>query len=248
MSALFDEALRFTLAAEGSGFVDNPQDPGGATYRGITLRLYRSWACRPYANAAELQALSDGEVQAIYGACFWNPVRGDQLPPGLGLTAFDIAVNEGVREGALALQRALGIVADGSIGPETVAAATRADVTALLHAIAVDQQSYYRSLTTFSVFGQGWLNRVSARLDASLKAVTAEPSFMVPGLPGWQARALRLSQVASGQASPGQASSGQASSGQASTGQLPSGQAASGTTADALNAAELTRLGSGDTP
>ena len=183
MSTLFDDALRFTLTQEGPGFVDDPRDPGGATYCGITLALYRSWARSPYANAPALRAISTGELQAIYGACFWNPVRGDQLPCGVGLTIFDIAVNEGLREAALTLQRAAGAAADGSIGPDTLAAASRSDASTLLHAIAAEQDRFYRSLKLFPVYGRGWLNRVNARLETSLTMVAGMPSSAPPSAP-----------------------------------------------------------------
>ena len=213
MSTLFDDALRFTLTQEGPGFVDDPRDPGGATYRGITLALYRSWARSPYANATALRAISPSELQAIYGACFWNPVRGDQLPPGIGLTIFDIAVNAGLREAALALQRAARVAADGSIGPDTLAAACRADASTLLHAIAAEQEHFYRSLKLFPVYGHGWLNRVAARLQTSLTVATGLPSASRT-----THDAMRLTPVVAPSA--------------------PS----PGTSADTLNAAELTRV------
>lgn len=213
MSTLFDDALRFTLTQEGPGFVDDPRDPGGATYRGITLALYRSWARSPYANATALRSISTDELQAIYGACFWNPVRGDQLPAGLGLTVFDIAVNEGLREAALSLQRAARVVADGSIGPDTLAAVRRIGASTLLHAIATEQEHYYRSLKLFPVYGRGWLNRVAARLETSLT--------MVAGMPSGPAHDVAT--VARATDSPPRASSPE-------------------TSADTLNAAELTGL------
>ena len=42
MDAMFGRCLSFTLGEEG-GFVDNPDDPGGATFKGVTLRTFRTF-------------------------------------------------------------------------------------------------------------------------------------------------------------------------------------------------------------
>lgn len=49
-------------------------------------------------------------------------MRGDDLPPGLDLIAFDAAVNSGPSRGAKWLRPALGVVADGKVEPAAVAA------------------------------------------------------------------------------------------------------------------------------
>ena len=65
------------------------------------------------------------EVAAIYRAEYWNAIRGDDLPPGLDLVAFDAAVNSGPSRGARWLQTAVSANADGKIGPATIAAAVQ---------------------------------------------------------------------------------------------------------------------------
>ena len=116
----FAACLAQVLLSEG-GWSDHPADPGGATMKGITLATYRKY--RPGATKADLRAIADAEVAQIYREGYWNAVRGDDLPAGLDLVAFDAAVNSGTGRAAKWLQSAVGAVADGRIGAGTAAAA-----------------------------------------------------------------------------------------------------------------------------
>ena len=76
-----------------------------------------------------------------------------------------MGVNAGIWRSAWLLQRALGFTADevdGSIGPETLAAANRFNAQTLVNNLADRQAAYYRSLVYFPTFGTGWLNRTEA--------------------------------------------------------------------------------------
>ena len=63
----FSTCLAFTLREEG-GFVDNPEDPGGATNMGITLTTYRTWSDDPLASATVLRAMPERAAAAIQEA------------------------------------------------------------------------------------------------------------------------------------------------------------------------------------
>jgi len=67
--------------------------------KGITVGAYRAWKGQAVIKA-ELRAIPDSEVRAIYRQNYWDAVRGDDLPAGLDLVAFDGAVNSGVSRGA----------------------------------------------------------------------------------------------------------------------------------------------------
>lgn len=51
---------------------------------------------------------------------YWSLVKGDSLPPGVSYVVFDGTVNSGVGQSVKWLQRALGIAADGIVGPQTL--------------------------------------------------------------------------------------------------------------------------------
>src|SRR5437868_10417311 len=151
----FDTCLAFTLREEG-GFVDDPDDPGGATNMGITLATLRTWTDNPNAGVAQVRAITARTAVAIYGALYWNPIRGDALPCGVDLSVFDFGVNAGPPRSAILLQEALGFEGDdvdGCIGPQTLAAARQADSRNLVEELASRQAAYYRALSDFSEFG-----------------------------------------------------------------------------------------------
>lgn len=125
MRGNFEICLKELWRMEG-GYVDDARDAGGATKYGITIATLSGWRKRPVTKT-EVQALTRDEAADIYEVWFWKPVKGDDLPSGMDAVAFDAAVNSGVSRGAKWLQGALGVTADGKIGPATLAAARAAD-------------------------------------------------------------------------------------------------------------------------
>jgi lysozyme family protein len=159
------------LKAEG-GYVDDPADPGGATNMGITLATYRRWS--DDSDLGAVQVKDERIARAIYRSMYWNPLRADALPAGVDLSVFDMGVNAGIWRSARLLQRALGFIGeevDGSIGPETLAAAARYDARSLIDDLAERQSAYYRGLADFGTFGRGWLHRTEQRRGAALAMI-----------------------------------------------------------------------------
>lgn len=170
MSA-FDTCLAFTLREEG-GAVNNQHDPGGFTFRGITLATFRWWMRDPGATSDDLLAISDDALAGLYGGLYWNPVNGDALPPAVAMLVFDFAVNAGPRRSAMLLQQAVGAAQDGSIGPLTLGLVAAENLTSLVGRLAQLRADYYRSLTTlFATFGRGWLARTDACEGAAIALV-----------------------------------------------------------------------------
>jgi lysozyme family protein len=155
----FARCLPEILRHEGN-WADHPKDPGGATMKGITIGTYRQWKGRAVTKA-ELRAISDVEVAAIYKRNYWDRVGGDDLPAGLDLVAFDAAVNSGPARGARWLQTALGVAADGKIGPKTIAAAREADAATAINRALDVRLSFLKGLKTWPTFGKGWSSRVA---------------------------------------------------------------------------------------
>lgn len=152
MKTNFDACLAHVLAFEG-GYVNHPADPGGETNMGISKRSY------PKEN---IKGMTRARAAEIYRRDFWNPVRGDDLPPGLDLVAFDPAINSGVSRGAKWLQSALGVAPDGLIGPVTIAAARSANPEAIIDRACDLRIAWLRTLPTWRTFGNGWARRVES--------------------------------------------------------------------------------------
>lgn len=175
MKGNFKRCLAEVLEHEG-GWADHPRDPGGATMKGITLKTFRMY--RRSATKDELRNISDEDVERIYRDGYWDAVSGDDLPAGLDLVAFDAAVNSGVSRGAKWLQQALGVTADGKIGPVTLAAAEKAEPISVIDAACDRRMAFLRGLKTFDVFGVGWARRVKA-VRAAAKGMVA-PAAPIP--------------------------------------------------------------------
>lgn len=173
MKANFDACLGEVLSHEG-GYVNHPSDPGGETNMGISKRSY------PNEN---IRGMTRARASEIYRRDYWAPVRGDDLPAGLDLVAFDPAVNSGVSRGAKWLQSALGVTADGKIGPATIAAAHKADVQAVINRACDLRLSWLRTLPTWKTFGKGWARRVESIRETAQAMNEAHSSRPVPKPP-----------------------------------------------------------------
>jgi len=170
MEANFFKSLEMVLKHEG-GFVDHPDDPGGATNKGITHKTYSDFLGRPLEDVDELKNIPEEHVQIIYKQGYWDKVKGDNLPSGVDFAIFDWAVNSGPGRAAKALQKAVGATADGAIGPKTLAAVEAADAAEIIKAVADDREAFYKSLRTFNTFGKGWLRRNKETRDFALEMV-----------------------------------------------------------------------------
>jgi lysozyme family protein len=170
MEANFFKSLEMVLKHEG-GFVDHPDDPGGATNKGITHKTYSDFLGRPLEDVDELKNIPDEHVQLIYKQGYWDKVKGDNLPSGLDFAIFDWAVNSGPGRAAKALQKAVGATADGAIGPKTLEAVEAADAAKTIKAVADEREAFYKSLRTFNTFGKGWLRRNKETRDFALEMV-----------------------------------------------------------------------------
>jgi lysozyme family protein len=163
---MLQRALTAVLKWEG-GYVNHPSDPGGATNMGITQKTLEGWRGAPV-TAEDVKALIHEEAEAIYEARYWSACRCDAFRWPVALMVFDAAVNHGPGRAARLLQEALGVTADGAIGPVTLGAAQTKDPASLATEIAARRMVFYGSLKTFKTFGLGWSRRLMDVLGAAL--------------------------------------------------------------------------------
>lgn len=147
------------------GFVDNPADRGGPTNMGITLPVLSKWLGR-VATIDELKALDRATAFAIYDKMFLRDTGIVKIADeGLRGLVLDAAVNHGPRRAVVILQQALGVTADGILGPATLSAlATTPQVS--VHFLARRLQFFAKLLANASQlqFAAGWMNRVASQL------------------------------------------------------------------------------------
>lgn len=157
-SSRFDRSLALVLQHEG-GFVQHPRDPGGATNFGIT-RETLSRARGRRASVDDVRHLTQEEAASIYRRLYWDAVFANELPPGLDLALFDLAVHSGPAKAVRMLQRFLGVPADGIVGPVTLKAARQADPEEAIRHLTQARLGFLSRLGIWPVFGRGWRRRV----------------------------------------------------------------------------------------
>ena len=145
------------IVAREGGFVDDPDDPGGATKYGVTegtlKRLGHDANGDGDIDAGDVKALERADAVEIFIAHYYNKPRIDALPELVQPAVFDMYVNAGANAVRI-LQELLNemgrsVSVDGIIGPETIAAARAAAAAAPDHitdAYGIARRNYYYAL------------------------------------------------------------------------------------------------------
>jgi lysozyme family protein len=86
------------------------------------------------------------------------------MPHPVGEYLFDFAINAGIRQAAMIIQSAVGVAADGIIGPVTLCAIQRSDALMLMYKLLAARIDFYVTITMkrrkqFEVFFLGWIRR-----------------------------------------------------------------------------------------
>lgn len=165
----FQPSLVLVLKDEG-GLDDDPMDHGGRTAFGITAREYSAWRILKGLPDQDVWLISPDERTTIYHDEYWEPLC-DQFPIGADYLYFDMAVNGGPHEAAILLQRALGVTADGRIGPITRLALSKADARTLITNYTNAKRAFYISLHQ-PKYTKGWLNRCNHVQSSAMAMVS----------------------------------------------------------------------------
>lgn len=161
----FEKFAPLLLDSEG-GFVDDPDDRGGATNRGITLETFEGW-CRkhgyPRPTTDRLKAMSVETWARITKELFWDKVGGDDIiNQRVANLICDWAFNSGV--GIITrVQVLVGVKADGIVGRETLRAINAEDPDRLASDLKRLRTAYYHTIARHRnnrKYLRGWLNRL----------------------------------------------------------------------------------------
>lgn len=160
-----DAILNDVIKREGP-FNHLKADKGGATNWGITLGTLQH--VRPGSTVADLKALTPDAAMTIYREMYFVAPGIHKLPEVLWPVMVDFGINSGPGTAIKALQEVIGVTADGSIGPKTIAAALAAgDVTTGISKWRVMMIGrIVRRDPSQLVFLQGWLNRALSFIEA----------------------------------------------------------------------------------
>ncbi|WP_209425135.1 holin-associated N-acetylmuramidase [Pararhodobacter sp. SW119] len=145
------------IVAREGGFVNDPDDPGGATNFGVTIhtmrRLGMDLTGDGQIDVDDVRALTRGQAVEIFIDHYWRKPRIEALPEALQAPVFDMYVNAGANA-VRVLQRLLvemgyDIDVDGAIGSQTVRAAQAAALAAPAHladAYGIARRNYYYAI------------------------------------------------------------------------------------------------------
>ena len=140
----FSKAFEKTMEHEG-GYVNDKDDRGGETYRGISRNNFGNW--KGWKKIDKYKPVNDGfrkkikqdeslqnDVRDFYKKEFWNRFKGDDIgDQGLAEELFDTAVNMGTRVAGRFLQQGLNLLnrngslfedleEDGLVGKKSIGA------------------------------------------------------------------------------------------------------------------------------
>lgn len=154
----FDAAFECLIGHEG-GLVDHPADPGGLTKYGISQRSY---------PGEDIRGMTLARAKEIYRRDFWGPSGCDAVPDWAKFHLFDAGVNSGPPMAIRLLQRALGVLDDGVIGPITLTQCAGANPTKTIARMSAHRLLLMADLPTWPAFGRGWARRVARNLLESV--------------------------------------------------------------------------------
>lgn len=141
MNDLFKKALEFVLKWEG-GYVNNPNDKGGATNKGITQYTFNAWLKSKGLPTRNIKFITDSEVYDIYYEQYWKRAGCEKMSAKFAVLAFDTAVNMGLARVNQFLK-----VAEWKYPEKFIAA----------------REAKYREFAKYGnqkIFLKGWLNRL----------------------------------------------------------------------------------------
>ena len=139
------------------GYVNDPDDPGGATNFGVTVHTMRRLGLDldgdGDVDASDVRMLDKDRAREIFLKNYFYGPKLDRLPKPLQASVFDMNVNAGAQAVKL-LQKlcndmGLTVDVDGKMGPRTIKAAQEAMQMApehLVDAYGIERRNYYYRL------------------------------------------------------------------------------------------------------
>ena len=168
----FEDAIGIVLQNEG-GYVNNPNDPGGETNMGITVKflhgLSQQGKLDDDIDPDNVRALTVEQVSRLYNRFWWNAYSyGNINDQAVATKIFDLSVNMGPKRIHKIAQMAANtmggsLTVDGGLGPTSYGVINSLDPTDYLQQIKVGAGNFYQHLVmtnpALQQFLKGWLNR-----------------------------------------------------------------------------------------
>lgn len=166
--AKIDGLIPIEFKVEG-GKVNNPNDKGHATNMGVTLATWKSQGYDKDGDgdidAADLNLITHADVVNILEK-YWNRWQADKINNNsIAYLLVDWVWNSGAW-GIKKPQIALGLNADGVVGPKTIAAINGGDQSEIFKKIWTARKNFFDDICkndhTQLTFHAGWMNRLNS--------------------------------------------------------------------------------------
>ncbi len=173
-----DEIISGIVKREG-GYVNHPNDKGGPTNFGITLGTLKAHRNNQSLTADDVRNMPRSEAEAIYRFRYIQKPGFDQIKDEALLEqVIDAGVNHGVTAASMFLQRAVGVRADGKVGPQTIAALEKLPRSVAFARFTSERALYFGAILEKNksqlVFAAGWFNRLAHVIDSYADAIMKE--------------------------------------------------------------------------
>lgn len=157
----------FILKWEG-GFVNDPDDLGGATNKGVTLGTYKQYKANkklPEPTIEDLKNISDEEWTEIFKKMYWDRWKADKINnQSVANLLVDFVWGSGVN-GIKRPQKVLGVKVDGLVGDKTLSAINNAEPKELFERLKQDRIAFIdeicKARPANEKFRKGWMNRIN---------------------------------------------------------------------------------------
>lgn len=150
------------------GFVDDPDDPGGATNMGVTIGTYEMYCKKkgyPQPTVEKLKNLKESDMVDILKTMYWDKFKADEIR---SQSVANICVDWIWLSGITAIkrvQRVLSVKQDGVVGPVTLAAINSISALPLFGMIKGERKRHIEEMCRKNPkkkkFRNGWLNRLN---------------------------------------------------------------------------------------
>ena len=157
----------FILKWEG-GFVNDPDDLGGATNKGVTIGTYKQYRANKGLSeptVEDLKNISDEEWTEIFKKMYWDRWKADKiLNQSIANLLVDFVWSSGVN-GIKRPQKVLNVKDDGIVGEKTLKALNEYDPKELFDKLKQDRIKFIdeicKARPANEKFRKGWLNRIN---------------------------------------------------------------------------------------
>lgn len=162
--AEFDKYAPKLLRFEG-GYAWHPEDKGGPTCAGITLKTYQSYFGENKTKE-QLRDISYKDWCFIMKDGYWDKCKADKIEnQSLAELVVDWCVNSGMI-GLRKVQEIVGCKPDGIAGPITLSLINTSDAEHLFERVWNARKQFYTNIVKKNpkqkVFMNGWMNRLNS--------------------------------------------------------------------------------------